>query len=226
MSPGFDRFRPETLENLTLGSQPVAGPTDELGGVDARRGRGPASEAAAVARGLCYSVVVMTLRLARPQDVSPIIALESTAARVYAALEGYAWVVGLPAMSSEEVARAIADRGVWVVVRDGTIVGAAVCFWHGEACHLRELNVHPRHARQGLGRQLVHAVLDGARERGCRRVALTTFSEVPFNGPWYERLGFRRVAEPKGWLAEERAEEAELGLDRQPRQAMERRLDT
>jgi len=167
-------------------------------------------------------VVAMTLRLARPQEVSAIIALEHAAARIYAAVEGYAWVADMPAMASDEVARAIADEGVWVVVGEGDVVGAVVCFWHGDDGHLRELNVHPRHQRRGLGRRLVNAALEGARAKGCVRLALTTFSQVPFNGPWYERMGFRRVSQPTGWLAAERAEERRIGLDRQPRQAMER----
>lgn len=166
-----------------------------------------------------------TLRHARPEETAAIIALENTAARVYRALEGYDWVVDMPPMTEDEVGRAIEAQAVWVALLEGVIVGAAVCFWHGTDCHLRELNVHPRHARQGLGSKLLGAVLEGARNKGCSRVALTTFSHVPFNGPWYERTGFRTISRPAGWLAEERAEEARIGLDRQPRQAMELHLE-
>jgi len=167
---------------------------------------------------------VTTSRLARIEEAAALVALEIEAARVYLALEGYHWVNEAPPMAVEEVERAIAEDGVWVVERHKQVVGAAVCLWHEDDCHLRELNVHPQHARRGLGRGLVDAVIDGARRRGCSRVVLTTFSHVPFNGPWYERLGFSVLRHPTGWLAEERAEEARIGLDRRRRQAMAKRL--
>ena len=127
-------------------------------------------------------------------------------------------------MAAEEVARAIERGGVWVADDEGEVVGAALCWFHDGDCHLRELNVLPSHSRKGLGRQLVETVVAEAARRGCARVVLTTFVEVPFNGPWYARMGFEVIEEPAGWVADERADEAREGLDRQPRQAMARRL--
>ncbi|MEQ9319993.1 MAG: GNAT family N-acetyltransferase [Polyangiaceae bacterium] len=161
-----------------------------------------------------------TIRLARPEEAEPLVALENEASHAFADVEGYEWVDALPAMAIEEVSRAIADRGVWVVDDEGTIAGAVVCWWHGDDCHLRELNVRTTHARRGLGRQLVGTVIEAARDRGCKRVVLTTFAEVPFNGPWYARLGFVVLDPPDGWVAKEREDEAREGLDRKPRQAM------
>jgi hypothetical protein len=46
-------------------------------------------------------------------------------------------------------------------------------------------------------------------------VTLTTFRDVPFNRPFYERRGYR-VLEEAEWtpeLAQRRAEEADAGLD-------------
>jgi N-acetylglutamate synthase-like GNAT family acetyltransferase len=45
----------------------------------------------------------------------------------------------------------------------------------------------------GLGRRLIEAIADWARTRGATALTLTTFSDVPWNGPYYARLGFRTL---------------------------------
>jgi hypothetical protein len=67
---------------------------------------------------------------------------------------------------------------------------------------------------------LMAALLDG-----CLHVEqLSTFADVPWNGPYYERCGFRvlRDAEITPGLREVRAHEDALGLDRWPRVCMRR----
>jgi GNAT superfamily N-acetyltransferase len=56
-----------------------------------------------------------------------------------------------------------------------------------------EIDVHPNYARRGLGRRLIEAIADWARTRGATALTLTTFSDVPWNGPYYARLGFRAI---------------------------------
>ena len=61
-----------------------------------------------------------------------------------------------------------------------------------------------------------------ARDRGLRRVTLTTFSEIPWNAAYYARLGFTVLPQAE-WGQELRAkvaEEAAHGLDRWPRVVM------
>lgn len=63
-----------------------------------------------------------------------------------------------------------------------------------------------------------------AQERGYDRMTLTTFRDVPFNGPFYESLGWQ-ILPADGLtpdLAAARQEEADAGLDAWPRQAMVR----
>jgi hypothetical protein len=61
---------------------------------------------------------------------------------------------------------------------------------------------------------------------GIRALTLTTSSEVPWNAPYYERCGFRRLdeAELTPGLRAIRRREAERGLDRWPRVCMRRDL--
>ncbi|SUI85531.1 Predicted acetyltransferase [Serratia marcescens] len=60
-----------------------------------------------------------------------------------------------------------------------------------EDWHIAELSVAGAWQRQGVGRRLIGAVAEEAKRRGAGRLTLTTFIEVPWNAPYYRRLGFR-----------------------------------
>lgn len=81
------------------------------------------------------------------------------------------------------------------------------------AAHLEELDVLPGHMRHGVGGALVEHVCAWAAERGYRAVTLCTFRDVPWNGPFYARHGFREVTDPTPGLVALREKEAAIGLD-------------
>ncbi|MFJ6215308.1 GNAT family N-acetyltransferase [Streptomyces sp. NPDC092296] len=92
--------------------------------------------------------------------------------------------------------------------------------------HVEQVSVHPDSARRGVGRALLdHLAAWGAAE-GVPALTLTTFAEVPWNAPYYERCGFQRLAEDAltPGLREIRRQEAAHGLDRWPRVCMRRAL--
>ena len=81
--------------------------------------------------------------------------------------------------------------------QDEAVVGGAVGRTWGECGELRQLWVADRRRRRGLGTRLVREFERNARERGCRRVYLETFS---FQAkPFYEKIGYRAPAEIKGF---------------------------
>ena len=82
----------------------------------------------------------------------------------------------------------------------------------GEA-YVNEVAVLPSHMRRGYGTQLMAAAARWAGERGYRGVTLTTFDEIPWNAPFYRRLGYVQVDVPGPGLAAIRAYEASVGLD-------------
>jgi GNAT superfamily N-acetyltransferase len=92
--------------------------------------------------------------------------------------------------------------------------------------HIEQVSVHPSHARRGIGRRLIDAADGWAEQRDLAGLTLTTFTEVPWNGPYYQRLGFRVLADEEmtDGLRRIRADEAACGLDRWPRVAMLRPL--
>ncbi|WP_336054445.1 GNAT family N-acetyltransferase [Streptomyces sp. CA2R101] len=92
--------------------------------------------------------------------------------------------------------------------------------------HIEQVSVHPQHAHRRIGQ----ALIDRAEREGSpapRPLTLTTFAEVPWNAPYYARIGFRILsdAELTPGLRAIRAHEATLGLDRWPRVCMRREAD-
>ena len=86
--------------------------------------------------------------------------------------------------------------------------------------HIEQVSVHASWARRGIGR----ALIEEAARAGFPALTLTTFAEVPWNAPYYERCGFTRLAESAltPGLRRIRAVEAARGLGRWPRVAMRR----
>ena len=70
-------------------------------------------------------------------------------------------------------------------------------------------------------------VLGVMRERGFPAVTLTTFRDVVWNAPYYERCGFRilLLGEVTPELAAIRRQEAERGFDQWPRVCMRREIE-
>ncbi|WP_097868593.1 GNAT family N-acetyltransferase [Streptomyces sp. rh34] len=95
-----------------------------------------------------------------------------------------------------------------------------------DALHIEQVSVDPAAARRGIGRGLIAHLADLAVPRGMAALTLTTFTEVPWNAPYYARIGFRILTEREltEGLRAIRAEEAQHGLDRWPRVCMRREL--
>ncbi|MGB3412970.1 MAG: GNAT family N-acetyltransferase [Microthrixaceae bacterium] len=124
--------------------------------------------------------------------------------------------------------QAVAEQRLWVAEVDSEEAGGyAVAVFVDAAPHLQIVAVHPSHQGRGVGRALVNAVADWAAGNAAAHLTLTTFRDVAWNRPLYERLGFVVMEESKltPGLRQIRDEEIALGLDDDgPRVAMLRVL--
>ena len=162
---------------------------------------------------------------ARPNDLRLVPAIELAAARL---LAGHApESVLAETTSEEELKEAQAQGRLWVALAgDGPVGFAHVEVLEPTAAHLEEIDVHPDHGRRGLGSRLVTVVCEWAATQGYRSVTLTTFRDVPWNMPFYARLGFE-VIPPEDLspaLIAVLQDEARRGLDPMRRVAMRRPL--
>ncbi len=64
------------------------------------------------------------------------------------------------------------------------------------ALHVHELCVTRAEGRRGVGAALLGEAEQFAIADGHRALTLSTFRDVPWNGPYYARLGFRPMEEP------------------------------
>jgi GNAT superfamily N-acetyltransferase len=129
---------------------------------------------------------------ARPTDVHVLRDIELASARL---LEGYApESVLAEATSLADLRQAEHERLLWVALHGDSPVGFAhLRLLEPNAVHLQELDVHPDHGRRGIGTRLVNAVCGWAEASGYGAVTLTTFRDVPWNMPFYARLGFEEI---------------------------------
>lgn len=166
------------------------------------------------------------IRLARPDDLPALIDVEREAGSLFRALDMAAIADDDPG-SVAELAVYQSDGRAWVSVDDADrpvayLVAEVV---DGDA-HVEQVSVRPSHARRGIGGALIETLAEWAAARGLPALTLTTFAAVPWNAPYYERLGFRALADAEigdGLRAIRRAEAAR-GLDTWPRVAMIRPL--
>jgi GNAT superfamily N-acetyltransferase len=158
---------------------------------------------------------------ARAEHISLLPAIELAAARM---LRGFAPEPVLAETTGERTfLDAARDGRLWVVSAGNLPVGfALVRMLAHDLPHLEEIDVDPTHGRRGLGSALIRAVCKWATVSGYAMLTLTTFRVVPWNFPFYRRMGFVEI--PRETLRPELAavvsEEANRGLDSRTRAVM------
>jgi Predicted acetyltransferase len=160
------------------------------------------------------------IRPALPEHIPQLAAVEQAAATLFPtgtipdAIRGDS----VPVPLLEEAAGA---GNLWAALDgSGRAIGfALLCVEEGCAL-LAEMDVMPEHGGRGIGRKLIAEAARKAREDGHAALYLTTFSHVPWNMPFYERVGFSLLPEGKAPPALESALQAERARGMEHRVAM------
>ncbi|MDQ3107449.1 MAG: GNAT family N-acetyltransferase, partial [Actinomycetota bacterium] len=84
----------------------------------------------------------------------------------------------------------------WVATVGDAVVGFLVAEVLEDALHVEEVAVDPDYGRRGIATALLDVVADRAAARGLSGLTLTTFRDVQWNRPFYERRRFEVLAEP------------------------------
>ena len=91
----------------------------------------------------------------------------------------------------EELETYRAAGRAWVVAADaGEPVAYLLAAVVDGDLHVEQVSVHPDHAGRRLGAALIEHLVEVARAESRRALTLTTFRDVPWNAPFYSRLGF------------------------------------
>lgn len=166
------------------------------------------------------------IRPARPEDLTAMQLVERSAGEPFREL-------GMDAIADDEppriehLAQYQQAGRAWVAVHDGAVVAYLIVDVVADAAHIEQVSVDPRHGRQRIGRELVETAATWASQHGLTKLTLTTFTDVPWNAPYYGRLGFTELTEQElsPELSAIRGVERARGFDRWPRLAMLRQLD-
>jgi GNAT superfamily N-acetyltransferase len=166
------------------------------------------------------------IRPAQAADTPALQAIERDAARAFLALPSFAFCAALPARTQSEHER-VRETGLSLILEQhGQPIGFALILPVDGHAHLLETAIARDHQGRGFGRQLIGAAQAEAIGAGYREMTLTTYRDVPWNAPFYARLGFIEIlpdATRKGLNAIVQ-EEVEAGFARQKRVAMRKAL--
>src|SRR5438046_1314761 len=90
---------------------------------------------------------------------------------------------------------------IWSVVKDGRLVGTVAAVAKGDALYIRSMAVVPSARGQGIGKILLVAVENFARDGGLHRMLLSTTPFLDDAIRLYQRFGFDRIREGRHDLA-------------------------
>ncbi len=137
----------------------------------------------------------MTIRHPRPGELALLVEIERAAGRTYAD-HGMPEIAADDPGSAAELEPYRAAGAVWVAVDANDspiayILTAAI----DAGLHIDQVSVHPAHRGARIGAALIDHVAGLAAASGRSAVTLTTFRHIPWNAPYYARLGFRELPE-------------------------------
>jgi GNAT superfamily N-acetyltransferase len=170
----------------------------------------------------------VTIRVARGDELPLLIEIEQAAGESFRSL-GMDLVADDDPGSTQELAPYVEDGRAFVAVDANDQPLAYLLIDRVDsAAHIEQVSVSPDHAGRKIGRALFERAETWARDHGLARLTLTTYVEVPWNGPYYERLGFHYLTadEETPGLRSIRDHERQSGLDAWPRACMRRTLRT
>ena len=172
------------------------------------------------------SLSQVIIRAARPGELAVLVEIERAAGASFRSLGMDAVADDDPGSIAQLAPYAEEGRAFVAVYDPDRPVGYLLLDLVDAAAHIEQVSVHPDYARRGIGRALIERAEVWAREHGLPALTLTSYVEVPWNGPYYERLGFHYLAsdEETQGLRAIRDHERQSGLDAWPRACMRRDL--
>ncbi|MFN3610075.1 MAG: GNAT family N-acetyltransferase [Hyphomonas sp.] len=164
---------------------------------------------------------------AAAEEIPALIAIDLAAGQLFAGT-GMLSEAQLKDHVPEAVLRDAMRTGHLHVARSdkGVIAGFVLTSVRVGNLYLDQISVDPSQGRKGLGAALIGRVMLEAKDRGLKRVVLSTFRDPPWNGPFYRKNGFRELPRKKmeKWMIEIESIQDDNGLNVRDRCFMARRL--
>jgi GNAT superfamily N-acetyltransferase len=167
------------------------------------------------------------IHMAAPEQVSRLPEIELRAAGLFGPDELPSGIASQTTPLADYQAAQVQDRLIVAQDEAGVVTGFAHMIELDGRAHLEELDVDPDFGRRGIGSRLVRAACGWGEVRGFKSITLATFLDIPWNAPFYARMGFEVFPERLWSVAHSglRAHEAEMGLDLDRRVIMQRKIE-
>jgi len=172
--------------------------------------------------------MTLSIRSARPADAAALPAIERSAAALFRLDPALAWLADSDVPDTTQHLHAIEQGKVWVAEQvDGQLAGFLRAVEIDRQLHVEELSVHQHFQGRGIGRKLLSGAIEHARRQQLQAVTLTTFRDLPWNAPFYQRMGFvlLRKEDIDAHLIQALNDEVAHGLPGERRCAMRMPLD-
>ncbi len=138
------------------------------------------------------------VRIATTADIDSIWAIDSSATQKFASIPTLA-DLAKSEDTPEKFHQWLQKGRIYIVEDQGKVAGFIAANIVDDVLYIAEVAVHTDHQGKGVGLTLLNAIFEWAHEiayengSGTARVSLTCYPDVPWNGPWYRRQGFREV---------------------------------
>jgi GNAT superfamily N-acetyltransferase len=168
------------------------------------------------------------LRDGRIEEVARIQEIEKASSGRFAQIGMVEIAVDAPTSSATLVAR-IGSRDLVVAVdTENRPIGFAMFSEIGACGYIEQMDVLPSHAGQRIGAALIDEIGRRCAARGLSALLLSTFRDVPWNAPYYRRLGFEGIDDKalSHAMAQIRRDHRARGLDETLRVFMRRPIST
>lgn len=167
-----------------------------------------------------HGAMTVAIRPALPAEIEAIRDIERASARRFVGL--------MDAIAADEpspadlLARRLNGDGLLVATVDKALAAFVMFRPLEDRLYVEQIDVLPAFAGRRLGAALLDAVSERARSLGMAGLVLSTFRDVPWNAPYYRRLGFVALETLTPSLLAIRAEHLARGLDEDQRLFMAR----
>ena len=152
------------------------------------------------------------IRYGEQLDIPALISLDRAASELFRPTGLIPDMSAIPeSVPTDILAAAIANSMLLVVHDSDGVVGFSLCQQIDNCLYLDQLSVHPEHGRKGIGSALVKSTFKLAKDNKLGTIVLSTFRDIPWNGPFYRSLGFREIPRKKltDWMLKIEEKQAE-----------------
>lgn len=147
---------------------------------------------------MCSSVSLLgekpsrvSVRLARYEDVVLLPEIERSAAQSFRTIPALAWIAEGACLPIDTHLASLEARTCWVAVTEQERpLGFLTAEREKDRLHILEVSVEAQAQGRGVGKALLAAAFQAAQQTGLKRITLTTCRDVPWNAPFYHKIGF------------------------------------